>query len=407
MLESQARAEVASASRTVVLCFLAALCEGIDIQAAGVAANGIIQELHPGKQQLSLFFTASTLGLFFGAGIGGSLSDRIGRKKTLVGSVAVFGVFSLLTPWAGSMGGLIWARLLAGFGLGGTLPNLISLGSESAAAGKGSASVTLIYSGMPLGGALASLVTLLVAPDQWRWIFVVGGVAPLIVAPLIALLLPESAAFRDLQVKADQVSADTGLLAVMREGRAGRTVLLWCSFFLALMTLYLFLNWLPTLLIDSGLTKSQTATGMIGFNLGGWLGAILIGAYLETRQRQRGVLVTFIGLPLLLLLLAFGPKQPAIVTLVVFVLGAAVLAAQSTLYSYAPLCYPTRIRGTGVGFAVAAGRFGSIAGPLLGGLLMVSGGSPSQVLTGLLPLVVIGSVCAVILAWRPPPTTGG
>ena len=391
-------------SRTLILCFLAALCEGIDLQAAGVAANGIIREFHPGSQLLSYFFSASTLGLMCGAAFGGRLADRIGRKSVLVGSVAVFGFFSLLTAWAWSIESLIGVRLLAGLGLGGALPNLMSLGVESAADHRRTLTVTIIYAGMPLGGALASLVTMVIAAAQWRWIFVLGGVTPLLVAPAIAALLPESRAFRALRTgSAPGPGNKAAVSEVLGEGRAGRTVLLWVSFFFALMTLYLLLNWLPTLLVSSGLSKSQSAAAMIAFNIGGCLGAVIMGAHLETRRRQRSVLIVFVGLPLLLLLLAVAPREPAMVVAVVFVLGAAGLAAQSTLYAYAPLCYPTRIRGAGVGFAVAAGRFGSMVGPLLGGLLVVGGMSTSHVLTGILPVVVVGSVCAVLLAWRPPP----
>jgi AAHS family 3-hydroxyphenylpropionic acid transporter len=84
-------------------------------------------------------------------------------------------------------------------------------------------------------------------------------------------------------------------------------------------------------------------------------------------------------------------------------LGVAVVGAQAILYAFAPLCYPTRTRGTGVGFAVAMGRIGSIIGPLIGGILVGSGRSSSQVLSGILPIVVIGSLCAILLAWRSPP----
>ena len=246
---------------------------------------------------------------------------------------------------------------------------------------------------------------MVIAPAQWRWIFVAGGVAPLMVAPILGMLLQESQTFRAFRAGAGAGKRGmAGVSAILRDGRAGRTVLLWVSFFLALMTLYLLLNWLPTLLVSSGLGKSQAAAAMIAFNLGGCLGAVLIGAYLETQRRQRSVLITFVGLPLLLLLLALGPQQATIVAMVVFVLGAAVLAAQSILYTYAPQCYPTPIRGAGVGFAVAAGRFGSMAGPLLGGWLVFGGRSPSHVLTGLLPVVLVGSVCAMLLAWQPPPT---
>jgi MFS transporter, AAHS family, 3-hydroxyphenylpropionic acid transporter len=385
------------------LCFLAAFCEGIDIQAAGVAAGGIRQQFSPDTSALSLFFSASTFGLFIGAIIGGRLSDRFGRKAVLVGSVAAFGLFSLFNAVAWDMGTLTLARFLTGLGLGGALPNLVALGAEGAPPGRRSAHVTLIYSGTPLGGVLASLVSLVTTSAQWHWIFMVGGIVPLFVAPLLALFLREPPAVARAVSVVAQGAAKPGLLEFLGEGRAGRTVLLWVSFFLALLTLYLLLNWLPTLLGSTWHDGKKVAIAMIGFNVGGWLGALYIGFHLESQRRHVGVLLTFIGLPLLLLVLAFGPTQPAVMSLVVAVLGAAVLSAQSILYAYAPLCYPTRIRGTGVGFAVAMGRFGSIAGPLLGGALVGTGRSPGGVLAGIVPIVGVGGLCAIVLAWRAPP----
>ena len=392
-----------TACLTISLCFLATLCEGIDLQAAGVTAAGIRAQYHPDSQLLSYFFSASTLGLFIGAVLGGRLADRIGRKRVLVAAVAVFGMFSLLTASAWSIGTLTLARFLTGLGLGGALPNVLSIGSENAPANRRSVSVTMIFSGMPLGGTLASLISLFTSVAQWRWIFIAGGVVPLLVAPLIALKLPESLAFSRLKAALPGTGVRTALSDFLREGRLARTLLLWASSFLALLTLYLLLNWLPTLLASSGLAKSEVALGMIGFNLGGGLAVLYIGFHLETQMRHRGVLAVFIGLPLLLLLFARGPGGVIAVLAVVFGLGAAVIAAQAILYALAPLCYPTRARGTGVGFAVAMGRVGSIIGPLLGGLLVGSGRSPSQVLAGLLPVVLVGSACAIVLVWRAPP----
>jgi len=227
---------------------------------------------------------------------------------------------------------------------------------------------------------------------------------PLLVAPAIKLWLPESLAFSRLKALASQSPiARGGLFAFIEEGRLGRTLLLWVSFFLALLTLYLLLNWLPTLLAGSGLSRSAVAIGMIGFNLGGGVAALYVGLHLETQLRHWGVLLVFVGLPLLLLWLASAPQGVSLILAVVFGLGAAVVAAQAILYAFAPLCYPTRARGTGVGFAVAMGRIGSIVGPLLGGQLVKAGGSNSQVLSGLLPIVIVGSVCAIVLAWRRPP----
>src|SRR5580698_2378231 len=105
-------ADSATARLTVFLCFLATFCEGIDLQAAGLAAAGIRAQYHPDPQLLSYFFSASTLGLFLGALVGGRLADRLGRKSVLVAAVGVFGVFSLLTTLAGDITMLTLARFL-------------------------------------------------------------------------------------------------------------------------------------------------------------------------------------------------------------------------------------------------------------------------------------------------------
>jgi MFS transporter, AAHS family, 3-hydroxyphenylpropionic acid transporter len=172
------------------------------------------------------------------------------------------------------------------------------------------------------------------------------------------------------------------------------------SFLLELLLLYLLLNWLPTLLVSDGFTRVQAAGAQIGFNLGGVLTAVLIGYLLSGRLRHKATIAVFVMLPLLLVLLAKAPADFTIVAAAVFALGCAVLAAQAFLYSVAPIAYPTRIRGIGVGAAVAFGRIGSIIGPKLGGTLKAAGHGPSQLLMDLLPIVILGSACSLWLAWE-------
>lgn len=395
---------------TIIFCVLAALCEGIDLQAAGVAAAGIAAQFKPSPDQLGTFFSASTFGLFFGALIGGRLADSIGRKTGLVASIALFGLFALLTPLAWDMPSLSWARLLTGLGLGGALPNLIALVSESSRENRRSANVAMVYSATPFGGAIASLISALLASSHWRWIFIVGGVAPLLLAPVMAFALQESAAFGRLQVAAPTADIPShaampkrgSFMAIFAEGRTLSTLLLWTSFLLALLTLYLLLNWLPTLLVSDGLTRAQAAGAQIGFNIGGALAALLIGYLLEGRLRGPSIIVTFVALPILLVTLAKAPAELTIIVLIVFGLGCAVLAAQAFLYTMAPTPYPTTIRGIGVGAAVAIGRIGSIVGPKLGGILKAAGHGYSQLLMDLLPIVIMSSVCALALAWYRP-----
>lgn len=114
----------------VGLCVLASMCEGVDIQVAGVAAAGIAAQFSPTADRLGTFFSASTFGLLVGALVGGWLSDRHGRRSVLIVSVAVFGLCSILTAVAQDFTQLTWARLFTGLGLGGAMPNLLAMVSE-------------------------------------------------------------------------------------------------------------------------------------------------------------------------------------------------------------------------------------------------------------------------------------
>jgi len=398
----------ASAARmTIAFCVVTALCEGIDLQAAGVAALGIGAEFQPSADEFGTFFSASTFGLFLGALFGGRIADSVGRKKVLVTSVAFFGIFSLFNALAPDMQWFIWIRFLTGLGLGGALPMFLALVTESSGAGRHDSSVAMVYAATPFGGAIISLISLLITPSQWRVIFIVGGILPILLAPIMAVWLKESSAFQRVR---STISANDGAAlsampkrgsfkAIFTDDRAPRTVLLWVSFFLGLLLLYLLLNWLPTLMVSHGLTRMQAAGAQIGFNVGGGLAALLIGYLLAGRYRNAGIVVTFVTLPILLVALAKAPRELGAIVITVFLLGCSVIAAQAVLYSMAPITYPTTIRGIGVGAAVAFGRLGSIVGPKLAGFLKAAGHGPSQLFMDLLPLVIVGSACALVLAW--------
>jgi len=397
------------ATATIAGCIGVAFCEGFDLQAAGVAAGGIVSELRPTPEQLGTFFSASTLGLFAGALLGGRLSDSFGRKRILIGSIVLFGLFSVLTAAAHDIQTLSWARLVTGGGLGGVFPTLLALVSESSSARRRNANVALAYSGMPFGGAVASLMSMLAAPEHWRLIFIAGGVTPLLLAPLLNRVLRESSEFERSSVAAVPAAGTLGFetlpktgsfLAILAGGRAAPTLLLWISSFLLLLTLYLILSWLPLLLVGSGFTKREAAGVQVAFNVGGGLAAFGIGPLLESRSRNLSIVAAFVCLPLFVLLLGRSPSQLALVTLIVFGLGGSVLAAQSFLYATAPHCYPTLIRGVALGAAVAVGRVGSIVGPKLGGALKAAGHSSVQLFTDILPLVLLASVAGLWFAWQ-------
>ena len=177
---------------TIALCLLAAFCEGMDLQAAGVVAAGIGLQFRPAPDVMGNFFAASTLGLFIGAVLGGRMADRVGRRFVLIFSIAAFGLFSLLTAFAWNIQTLTWARFFTGLGLGGALPMVMTMVPEASRAERRTANTAVAFAGMPMGGAIVSAIALYAGPVQWHLIFIIGGILPLALALTMVMLLKES-----------------------------------------------------------------------------------------------------------------------------------------------------------------------------------------------------------------------
>ena len=173
-----------------MLCAAAAMFEGFDNQSMGVAAPSLFREFAVLPSQGGLIFSAANVGLFFGAAFGGRVADHMGRKRTLVLSLLLFGICSLVTSIAPNALWLIAMRLLTGLGLGGAMPNLIAIAAESVETRHRVSAITLVMAALPFGGATAGFMALGQRFGwSWRPIFIVGGLAPIVVALLISRVL--------------------------------------------------------------------------------------------------------------------------------------------------------------------------------------------------------------------------
>jgi MFS transporter, AAHS family, 3-hydroxyphenylpropionic acid transporter len=388
------------ARMTLALCAAAALFEGFDNQSMGVAAPRVIAEFALSTTQATFIFSAATMGLFLGAGIGGRVADFMGRKRTLIATLLLFGLCSLLTALAMGPKTLLIMRFLTGLGLGGAMPNFISLSSESTPADRRISVVTLIMAAMPLGGALAAAVSLGGQVGwNWRVIFYIGGIVPIVTAILMLRLLPDP---RRDEGSLPSAPAQIESLAstLFSRDRAPTTGLLWTGFFFTQLVLYLMLNWLPSLVIGLGFTRSEASWTSVCFNLGGAAGAGFLGKLHAGNHRRQWVLVTYAGMAAALTAVASINKVFAIALLACALAGVFIVGAQLILFALAPLYYRRAIRGTGVGAAVAVGRLGSVAGPLLAGVLLAGGGTSAAVLLAIVPFVLFGGSAAFALTWR-------
>lgn len=388
------------AAITLGLCFAIALIEGLDLQSVGVAAPRMAREFNLSVSQMGLAFSAGTFGLLPGAMFGGRLADRIGRKRVLVISACLFGLLSIATALVSDFQTLVIVRVLTGIGLGGALPNLIALSSEAVSPRSRSTAVSVMYCGIPFGGVIASAIGVLSAGDaEWRHIFYVGGAGPLILVPLLLAFLPESKAFEKASRDGSVKPAPVGEI-LFGASRGFTTLQIWISYFCTLIVLYFLLNWLPSLMAARGLARAEVGYVQVFFNVGGGIGALCIGMLMDRMRASVVVAGMYIGIIASLAALSMAPGFTAL-TVSAFFAGMFVIGGQSVLYALSAAFYPTAMRGTGVGAAVAVGRIGSVVGPLAAGQLLAMGRSSSVVIGASIPVTLIAAIAALLLIRRP------
>ncbi|MFV3074895.1 MFS transporter [Niveispirillum fermenti] len=380
---------------TLLLCFFIALLEGFDIQAIGVAAPYLLPQLGLTPGQAGVVFGAGMAGLVCGAVTGGWLADRMGRKGLLMACVAIFGLFTLATVVATGPVTLGFYRFLAGAGMGAAMPSLVAVALEIAAPERRTRTITLMFSGMPAGGALAALFAAgLLESHGWQSIFVVGGVLPLLLLPAMARLMPDSRA------PAAAVGERPGAAqALFGGGRALITLLGWFTFGLTLLVLYLLLNWLPSLVAAKGLGGTGGAGAAFAFNAGSVVGAWGIGILVDRLGPRIPIIAAYPCLALAMFGLA-GAESLGPVLLLAGLAGFFLLGAQYSLYGVMPLYYPVSVRGLATGAAIAVGRLGSIGGPLVAGHLLGQGWGPAGVAMAMVPVALSAGVAAAIMTIR-------
>ena len=382
--------------RLLLMCAAVLFLDGFDTQSIGYVAPALAREWNLGKAALGPVFSAGLFGLMIGALLLSPAADRIGRKKIIILSTIAFGAGALATAFVEGVGALIFIRFLTGLGLGGAMPNAIAMTSEFSPRRRRATMVMLMFCGFSIGGALGGLVAAALIPHfGWRMVFIVGGVAPLLMAPILALKLPESVRFLALAGNADaRVGQLLGFINpkaafalasrfvvnepelkgipvkhLFKNGRTLVTLLLWVLFFMSLLDIYFLSNWLPTVLNDFGASVSKAAEVGSLLQIGGVVGTLLLGSIIDRFSFRAVALVYFIAV---FAIGAIGQLGHSIVLIssAIFVAGFCIAGGQIASNALAAGFYPTSVRATGIGWALGIGRIGSIIGPLVGGVLL-------------------------------------
>ena len=389
------------------------MLDGFDAQSIGFLVPYISERLNIPLRAFGPVLAAGLLGLMLVAMATGPIADRWGRKGTVIVSTLTFATFAIATARATSFSQLVVFRFLTGLGLGGALPNVIALASEYTPRRMLRTFVSMLSGGMAVGALVAGVSSSVMIP-HWGWqsVLYLGGVIPIGLVLILIKGLPESVRFLTIRTKdARQISKIMGCISdeaadtpiappiiskaqadgipvkhLFTEGRARVTVLLWILFFMSLLTLYFIISWLPALLRQSGMASSAGVTAISLFSVAGFTGAVLEGTLINRGNAQRILLVQLLLSAGLIASLAFSTASYASIMAITFALGCCVQGVQAGLNAIAAGFYPTTIRSTGVGWALAVGRIGSIVGPLLAGVLLTRLWTPQQIfLAGAVP----------------------
>lgn len=409
--------------RVFVLCFLVAILDGFDTQAIAFTGPSITQAFGLGAGALAPILTAGIVGMVIGAMGLGLLGDKFGRRPTIIGSVALFGVASLATAFAQTTEQILVLRFIAGLGMGGATPVVLSLAAEYGPARHRGTIMTTVLLGLPAGAILGGLLAAKMLPViGWQGIFAVGGIVPLILLVVLLTSLPESLHFlarrstesgrrkieqivarithqpavADSRYSVPEQALKTRVSSLFSAGLARNTLGIWTVYLFNWVAWFMFLSWLPTVLKASGLPVEQAPMGTVAVNTVFVLCAIPLSIVLPKINTRLLLLALFVFGIVLCLGLANSGQNWTLVFILAGLAGLGIGGQQIVLNYMVAQAYPTALRATATGWAIALGRVGAIIGSASGGWFLEQGGPAGYYLALIGPLAIAAAGLMII-----------
>jgi MFS family permease len=369
------------------------------------------------SQWIGILTALLLVGWAAGGIVFGHLADRIGRRRALMLTIAVYAIGTGASAFAPSLAVLVACRLFASLGIGGEFATGATLIAETVPERHRMLAGAFLQTASPLGLVLATLVNWLVAglwmpeapESSWRWVLATG-LAPI----LLVLLLRSGHAISDVPRQPGPHRGLGASLALLfgPELRAATLSAVGMS------VLGLFAWWscnafLPTIGYGLGmqaaeqqglhgaaaitLAESWKSTAANWFNAGGTLGALLT-VPIAMRLGRRGMFALYYAVGTAALLLAFGPGwSPAVTLRLTFLIGLAIYGLFGAFAFYLPELFPPAVRGLGAGFSFNIGRLGAAIGPFVVGAYSARQADPTAgAITALTWIALLPATAALL-----------
>jgi MFS transporter, AAHS family, 4-hydroxybenzoate transporter len=396
----------------------AMIADGYDLLSISYVAPYAIKEWGISKASFGPVFSAANAASMIGGAAFGFMADRAGRKKMLVFGTLLLGFSTLGASLATNLHQLMAWRLIAGFGLGAVPPIAIVMVNEIAPKRMRATIVAGVYLGNAIGVLLAALVAASFAAQHgWRIIFLIGGIAPLLVSIGLALFLPESLRFLVVRrpgspqtariaarvAQSESFTPDTvfvmrgeppargmSVALLFADGRWSVTLIFWLAYFASGTTLYTMSSWSPIILQSLGISVAHAALIASLNSIAGWCGAMVITRCMDKYGLRAMAVPPLLGFPIIAGLGYLAGMPELSIIAVTLLVGATYSGGHSGLHATGGLIYPTAIRGNGVALGLLVTRFAGVVAPIVAGLLFASNGDAHQVLWfAAAPLLVV------------------
>jgi benzoate transport len=382
----------------VAICWTINMLDGFDVLALAFVAPEIAREWGVGPAELGGMFGAGTFGMMAGALLVAPFGDYIGRRAMILLGLVTITFGMLGTALVETVLQMIALRAVTGVGIGTILASLTTVAAEYSSNKHRSFSISVMHMGYPAGAILGGLISVyLIGAFGWRSVFVFGGLASLVMIPIVLMLLPESLSYliekqprgalerfnrilirmgrpavMVLPARLDRVAEErVSVLALFSKQYLAPTLALWFAFFMCMVALYFLLSWTPTVVVSSGLSGDYGRYAGILVNAGGAFFMVLLG-WLSIRFDLRRLIQLYLVASAVMIMVFAAVPLPTVLLMVFAFLMGIEMSGMVGLYSIAARLYPTEMRNTGVGWAIGIGRWGAVAGPIAAGWMIAA-----------------------------------
>jgi len=377
------------------LGFLVFFCDGLDTGIIGFIAPSLLDDWGITKPELAPVLSAALIGMSIGAIISGPLADKFGRKKVIITTTITFSIFTILCGFASSTQELTIYRFLTGIGLGAAMPNISTIVSEYMPLKRKAFLTGLAGCGFMLGISCGGVLSAyLLESLGWAKVIIIGGALPLLLVVALIFALPESTQYLikanenakaqkilekiqgyaftgpvTLKLAQAEIKNDESPVKQVLGKHLWSSSMLWLCCFMSLLVFYLLTSWMPTILKTAGFTTQQFSLIAAIFPFGGVIGATVMGWYMDKLNPTIVIKYSYLIAFILFIVAGFVSSNVLLLGITIFLIGAMLAGAQSSLLPLSALTYPSSCRAVGVSWMHGIGRIGAIIGAFFGALI--------------------------------------